>query len=70
MPKHKPGGSRPRYFFLEELSDFFVLSDFAVSALDGLSALPESSDCGLASLPETESPFEEDEAEPVEDFLA
>jgi hypothetical protein len=56
------------YFLLEELSDFFEPSDFEASDFEELSDFDESSDLDLESLPE--SPFEEDEAEPVEDFLA
>jgi len=57
---------REHYFFLEEPSDFFEPSDFE-SAFEELSDFAESSDLALESL--LESPFE-DEAEPVEDFLA
>ena len=53
------------YFFL--VSDFFAASDFEASDFTVLSDFDESSDLGLESL---ESPFEEDDAEPVEDFLA
>ena len=52
---------------MEELSDFFEPSDFE-SDFEELSDFDESSDLGLESL--LESPFEEDDAEPVEDFLA
>lgn len=68
-------GLRLRYFFREELSDFFEPSDFEPSAFE-LSALPvpsafdESSDFDLASLLAAESPFDADDAEPVDDFLA
>jgi len=55
------------YFFLEEPSDFFEPSDFE-SDFEEFSDFAESSDLALESL--LESPFEEDEAEPVEDFLA
>jgi hypothetical protein len=63
---------RGNYFFslfLRESSDFFEPSDFDASALEELSAF-ESSDFDLDSLLEAESPFEEEDAEPVEDFLA
>jgi hypothetical protein len=71
--------------FLEDSPDFFELSlelsfelslelsfelSFELSDFDELSDFEESSDFDLFSLLEAESPFEEDEAEPVEDFLA
>ena len=55
------------YFFLDEDSGFFELSDFELAEL---SAFDESSGLDLESLLEAESPFDEDDAEPVEDFLA
>jgi hypothetical protein len=68
--EHERGRSRLHYFFLEEPSDFFELSDFELSVFLELSDFEESSDLDLDSLSEEESPFDEDEAEPVEDFLA
>lgn len=60
--------------FLWDCSDLFELSDFdsdfELSDFEELSALEESSDLAFESLLEAESPFDEDEAEPVEDFLA
>jgi hypothetical protein len=50
------------------VSGFFEPSDFEASDFAVLSDFDESPDLGLESL--LESPFEEDEAEPVEDFLA
>jgi hypothetical protein len=52
---------------LDEDSGFFELSDFELAEL---SAFDESSGLDLESLLEAESPFDEDDAEPVEDFLA
>jgi hypothetical protein len=76
--------SRGNYLFplfFEESSDFFELSlelsfelslelSFECSDFDELSDFDESSDFDLASWLEAESPFDEDEADPVEDFLA
>lgn len=64
--EHERGRSRLHHFFL--VSDFFEPSDFEASDFAVLSDFDESPDLGLESL--LESPFEEDEAEPVEDFLA
>ena len=64
--EHERGRSRLHYFFF---SDFFEASDLE-SAFAELSDFDESSDLALDSLLEEESPFDEDEAEPVEDFLA
>lgn len=49
----------------KESSDFLERSDFAE-----LSDFEDSSDLDLLSFWGAESPFEEDEAEPAEDFLA
>lgn len=65
---HERDARAHSYFFLEELSDVFEPSDFEASDFAALSDFDESSDLALESL--LESPFEEDEAEPVEDFLA
>ena len=66
--QHKRGRSRLHYFFF---SDFFELSDFELSVFAELSDFEESSDLVLDSLSLLEeSPFDEDDAEPVEDFLA
>lgn len=68
--EHEGERSRLHYFFLEEPSDFFELSDFELSAFFELSDFEDSSDLDLESLSEEESPFDDDVAEPVEDFLA
>jgi hypothetical protein len=68
----RAGRSRLLYFFFEDSSDFLELSfeelSFEPSDLEELSDFEESLD--LVSFLDDESPFEEDVAEPVEDFFA
>ena len=71
MRQHERVRLRVHYFFsLFFFEDSEESSDFLDSDFEELSAFEDSSDLDLDSFLGAESPFEEDEDEPAEDFLA